>query len=67
MGETDWQEITYNFSVLSSRVLIEFFPWLKSATSAVNEPMAAVPVDLQKKNDVIPLPVMHKTNKVIQK
>lgn len=60
LNEKDWQNITYNFSVLSSRVLVEFFPWLKVATLAVSQPIADMPDAMKMKNEVIPLPVMHK-------
>ncbi|KAH3820871.1 hypothetical protein DPMN_122620 [Dreissena polymorpha] len=58
--EEELQEISNNFSVLSSRVLVEFFPWLKPSTACVNEAIAVVPQDLKKKNTIIPLPIMHK-------
>ena len=29
LNNEDWQNITYNFSILCSRVLVDFFPWLK--------------------------------------
>ncbi|XP_053377824.1 uncharacterized protein LOC123550437 [Mercenaria mercenaria] len=60
LNEKDWQNITYNFSILSSRVLVNFFPWLKVATSSVSQPIADMPDAMKIKNDVIPLPVMHK-------
>lgn len=59
--EEELQEISNNFSVLSSRVLVEFFPWLKPSTACVNKAIAVVPQDLKKKNTIIPLPIMHKT------
>ena len=60
LNNEDWQNITYNFSILCSRVLVDFFPWLKKATSSVNQQIADVPSAMKVKNEVIPLPVMHK-------
>ncbi|KAH3799512.1 hypothetical protein DPMN_153122 [Dreissena polymorpha] len=46
--EEELQEISNNDSVLSARVLVEFFPWLKPSTACVNEAIAVVPQDLTK-------------------
>lgn len=58
--ETEWQDITYNFSMLMSRVLVDFFGWLKPISTVLKKPIADVPEGLKEKNMVIPLPILHK-------
>ncbi|WAR12562.1 LOW QUALITY PROTEIN: hypothetical protein MAR_026742 [Mya arenaria] len=50
----------YDFSIIIARVLVEFFPWLKFAESAVQQTIQEVPDGLKSRNTVIPLPILHK-------
>ncbi|KAH3893353.1 hypothetical protein DPMN_017500 [Dreissena polymorpha] len=63
LEEKDIQILKKNISQLISRVMTEFFPWMKFAKETANKPIlgefAEFP-EFRKKNQVIPLPVMSK-------
>ncbi|KAH3771970.1 hypothetical protein DPMN_173301 [Dreissena polymorpha] len=63
LEEKDIQILKKNISQLISRVMTEFFPWMKFAKETANKPIlgefAEFP-EFRRKNQVIPLPVMSK-------
>lgn len=60
ISDTELNEIVSDLSLLFGRIIVEHFPWLKFAKSAVNEQTYEMPDGMADKNKVIPLPILHK-------
>ena len=60
LDEQEWNGIMFDFSVIMTRILVDFFPWLKFAKSAVNQIIDDIPEGLKDENKVVPLPILHK-------
>lgn len=60
MQAEEFNQVTSDFSILVSQVLVDFFPWLKFAKSAVDIRSEEILPELKRKNIVIPLPILHK-------
>ncbi|XP_053405511.1 uncharacterized protein LOC123528628 [Mercenaria mercenaria] len=60
LDEHEWNGIMFKFSLIMTRILVDFFPWLKFAKSAVSQVIDDIPEGLKEPNLVIPLPILHK-------